>query len=59
MACMPARLFGADVSIANTALTDYHREKLNARLVDFVGYSMPVLYEGENGGVKNEHLATR
>ena len=28
-------------------------------MVEFAGYDMPVLYEGENGGVKKEHLFTR
>jgi aminomethyltransferase len=32
---------------------------LKAKFVDFAGYSMPVLYEGPHGGVKNEHLQCR
>jgi Aminomethyltransferase folate-binding domain len=41
-----------------TALYDWHKER-GGDLVSFAGYSLPVLYKGENGGVMKEHLWCR
>lgn len=54
-----ARAFASDLSHQRTALYEYHRDKLQAKFVEFAGYDMPVLYGGEHGGVKKEHLFTR
>lgn len=54
------RAIATDVSkIERTALYDFHTERLNGKMVEYAGYSMPVLYEGPESGVKNEHLNTR
>ena len=43
-----------------TALHNYHRERLNGKMVGFAGYDMPVLYEGTPySGVVKEHIHTR
>jgi len=42
-----------------TELFHYHKDKLGAKMVEFAGYDMSVLYDGEHGGVKKEHLFTR
>ena len=52
-----ARHFGSETAIP-TALSDYHKS-LGGKMVPFAGYSLPVLYETEKGGVVNEHLHTR
>ena len=56
------RMFASDADADThnkTHLYKYHKEKLGAKMVEFAGYDMPVLYEGKEGGVKNEHLFTR
>lgn len=44
--------------LVKTALNDLHKE-LGGNMVPFAGYELPVLYEGENGGVMKEHLWCR
>lgn len=39
-------------------VTDIGSE-LGGNMVPFAGYELPVLYEGENGGVMKEHLWCR
>ncbi len=39
-------------------LDEWHRAR-GARMVEFAGYSMPVQYTGEGGGIIAEHLWTR
>jgi aminomethyltransferase len=56
---MQSRAFASDINHSHTALFNYHREKLNARFIEFAGYDMPVYYDTLEGGVKNEHLHTR
>ena len=41
-----------------TALYDFHVAN-KGKMVPFAGYQLPVLYEGEDGGVLKEHLHTR
>lgn len=41
-----SRAFASDLNHTHTALFDYHREKLNAKFVEFAGYDMPVYYGG-------------
>ena len=41
-----------------TALEDWHVAR-GGKMVEFAGYSLPVLYEGPDSGVVKEHLATR
>jgi aminomethyltransferase len=40
-------------------LFDYHRDKLNARFIEFAGYDMPLQYDTTEGGLRKEHLHTR
>ena len=47
-----------DSSLVKTALYDLHRE-LGGDMVPFAGYSLPVLYKSDNGGVMKEHLWCR
>jgi Aminomethyltransferase folate-binding domain len=42
----------------STALYDWHKEH-GGDMVAFAGYSLPVLYKGDNGGVMKEHLWCR
>ena len=42
----------ADNAHGKTFLHSYHKHKLGAKMVEFAGYDMPVIYGGENGGVK-------
>jgi aminomethyltransferase len=42
----------------STALYDWHKEH-GGDMVSFAGYSLPVLYKGDNGGVMKEHLWCR
>jgi len=58
------RSFGSDSASSSkvTALHSYHQERLGAKMCEFAGYSMPVLYSGVvggHGGVMKEHLHTR
>jgi aminomethyltransferase len=48
----------ADTVLKTTALTEVH-PALGGKMVEFAGYSMPVQYGGEHGGVLKEHLWTR
>ena len=48
----------SDESLVKTALYDLHKD-LGGDMVPFAGYSLPVLYKGENGGVMKEHLWCR
>jgi len=41
-----------------TALSDLH-QSMGGKMVPFAGYSLPVLYESDTGGVMKEHLHTR
>ena len=41
-----------------TALYDFHIQN-QGKMVPFAGYQLPVLYEGDDGGVLKEHLHTR
>eukprot|EP00614_Pseudopedinella_elastica_P002823 CAMPEP_0172606906 /NCGR_PEP_ID=MMETSP1068-20121228/27099_1 /TAXON_ID=35684 /ORGANISM="Pseudopedinella elastica, Strain CCMP716" /LENGTH=404 /DNA_ID=CAMNT_0013409779 /DNA_START=41 /DNA_END=1255 /DNA_ORIENTATION=- len=52
-----SRAFGGEAAIP-TALYDLH-VSLKGKMVPFAGYSLPVLYENEDGGVVKEHLHTR
>jgi aminomethyltransferase len=45
-------------ALAKTAFHDLHVE-LKGKMVPFAGYSLPVLYESETGGVLKETLNTR
>ncbi|HSV04436.1 MAG TPA: glycine cleavage system aminomethyltransferase GcvT [Phenylobacterium sp.] len=48
----------AETVLRTTPLTEAHLA-LGARMVPFAGYTMPVQYAGEQGGVLREHLWTR
>lgn len=48
----------AEAVLKTTALTEVH-PALGAKMVEFAGYSMPVQYGGDQGGVLKEHLWTR
>lgn len=53
------RNFATDTeNLVKTALYDMHLE-LGGDMVPFAGYTLPVLYKGENGGVMKEHLWCR
>jgi aminomethyltransferase len=53
------RSFATDTeNLVKTALYDMHLE-LGGDMVPFAGYTLPVLYKGENGGVMKEHLWCR
>ena len=47
-----------DADLKTTPLTAWHQAN-GGKLVPFAGYSMPVQYAGEFGGVMKEHLWTR
>lgn len=51
-------MVNSETQLKRTALYNEHLS-LNAKMVPFAGWEMPVLYQGPNGGVINEHLATR
>lgn len=38
---------------------DFHAQVLQAKMVEFAGYSMPVEYKEKAGGVLKEHFQTR
>ena len=48
----------AETVLKTTPLSEAHAA-LGAKMVPFAGYSMPVQYAGEHGGVLKEHLWTR
>ena len=48
----------SDESLVKTSLYNLHKE-LGGDMVPFAGYSLPVLYKSENGGVMKEHLWCR
>jgi len=54
-----SRMFATDNQKMHTQLFHYHKDKLDAKMIDFHGYEMPVTYGGEQGGVLKEHLWTR
>ena len=47
-----------DTDLKKTPLYNLHVE-LGAKMVDFAGWSMPVQYAGDNGGIMNEHAQCR
>mmetsp|Transcript_11560 Transcript_11560/g.20805 ORF Transcript_11560/g.20805 Transcript_11560/m.20805 type:complete len:418 (+) Transcript_11560:39-1292(+) len=47
-----------DEPLVKTALYSLHKE-IGGDMVPFAGYSLPVLYKSENGGVMKEHLWCR
>lgn len=49
-------MFG--VSLKTTSLHKHHLN-LNARMVPFAGYEMPISYDQFSGGIKKEHLLVR
>jgi len=52
------RFLATSEPLVKTALFDLHKE-LGGDMVPFAGYELPVLYNGENGGVMKEHLWCR
>lgn len=52
-----ARAFGSEATLP-TALHDLHLS-LKGKMVPFAGYTLPVLYETDEGGVMKEHLHCR
>jgi aminomethyltransferase len=44
--------------LKHTALYETHL-KYGGKMVPFAGYALPVMYSGEKGGIKNEHLQVR
>ena len=52
------RSFAQDLEKTITHLNAYHKNQ-GAKMVEFAGFEMPILFPGEHGGVMKEHLFTR
>ncbi|CAG9315863.1 GCVT [Blepharisma stoltei] len=46
-------------ALKKTALFDFHANDLQAKMVPFAGYEMPVEYKERSGGVLKEHMQCR